>query len=118
MVDYNLPLYQHPQETWDVKKCEKLVKRIARDGMGTPYHFKGYVYPGEIGFPYWADIAVRYNGGTVIDGEWWQGEEWQLPKLPEGFEIVIVPTWGYRIIKRSEHLVVVDEKAIQRADFS
>ena len=98
MVDYNAPLYQHPQQTWDAKKCEKLAKRRTTDGMGTPYPFKGYLHLGELGH-YAHGISVRYNGGCVRDGEWWQGEEWPLPKLAEGFEIVTVPTWGYRIIK-------------------
>lgn len=94
MVNYNAPLYQHPREIWDVKKCEKLVKHIAKDGLGTPYPFKGYIRLGNQG-----DLQVRYNGGCVRDGEWWQGEEWQLPKLADGFELVRIRTWGWRIIK-------------------
>lgn len=95
MVDYNAPLYQHPQAEWDQKKCERLAKRIARDGMGTKYHFRGYIHPGEIGHI----GGIRYNGGTVIDDEWWQGEEHQLPKLPDGFKFIYVSTWGWRLIK-------------------
>lgn len=98
MVDYDASLYQHPQEVWDAKKCEKLAKRTVKDGLGTPYPFKGYLRLGELGH-YAHGMSVRYNGGTVIDGKWWQGEEWPLPKLADGFEIVRVPTWGYRIIK-------------------
>ena len=59
------------------------------------------IHAGELGH-YALGMSVRYNGGTVIDGEWWQGEEWQLPLLAEGYEIVHVPTWGYRIIKTPE----------------
>lgn len=93
MVDYNAPLYQHPQETWDAKKCEKLAKRLCRDGCGTPYPWKGYL-------PELQNNGItRYNGGTVIADKWWQGEERQLPIVAEGFEIIHVSTWGYRIIK-------------------
>ena len=95
MVDYNAPRFQHPRETWTVKQCEKAAKHTAKDGMGTPYPFKGRVHFGH----YAHGMVVRYNGGTVIDGKWWQGEEWHLPLLPEGFQIVVVPTWGHRIIK-------------------
>jgi len=98
MVDYNAPLYQHPQETWDAKKCEKLANRTLKDGLGTPYPGKGYLLSSEIGHQH--GLIVRHNGGTVIDGKWWQGEEWQLPIVAEGYEIITVPTWGYRIIKK------------------
>ena len=100
MVNYDAPLYQHPQEVWDVKKCTKLAKRVAKDGMGTPYPFQGSLYL-QLGH-HVHGMRVRYNGGTVIDGEWWQGEEWQLPQVAEGFKIIHVPTWGYRIIKVGE----------------
>ena len=98
MVDYNAPLYQHPQETWDAKKCEKLCRRVAKDGLGTKYPFKGYI--GDMIGHYHHGMIVRYNGGTTINGKWWQGEEWQLPSVPPEFEIITVPTWGYRIIKK------------------
>jgi len=95
MVDYNAPLFQHPQETWDFAKCKKLANRIAKDGTGTKYPFKGHLHSGEIGHI----GGIRYNGGTSIDGEWWQGEEDQMPILAEGFKIVRNPTWTWRIIK-------------------
>lgn len=99
MVDYNAPLYQQPRETWDSKKCQTLANRVAKDGMGTPYPFKGYLYFGELGHSVFG-ISVRYNGGKVIDGKWWQGEEWQLPELPPEYQIICVPCWGYRIVKK------------------
>ena len=96
MVDYNAPLYEHPRETWDRKKCEKLAKRIAKDGLGTKYPFKGYI--GDL-IRQCSGTKVWHNGGTVIDGKWYQGETQQLPDVAEGFKIVNVLTWGYRIIK-------------------
>lgn len=91
MVDYNATLYRHPQETWDEAKCKKLAKRVATDGMGTKYPFKGYV--GDMVF-----VAVRYNGGCVREGQWYQGEEWPMPILPSGYKIVQLPNWGFRIV--------------------
>jgi hypothetical protein len=97
MVNYNLPLYQNKPEVWDAKQCEKAAKRTVKDGMGTPYPFKGYLnQPSPHG---WLD--VRYNGGCTIDGKWWQGEHFPFPILAEGYEIVYVSTWGYRI-KRTD----------------
>ena len=92
-VDYNAPLYQHPQETWSEAKCARLVNRTVKDGLGTPYPFKGYIHDKEAGY------IQRYNGGCSRDGEWYQGEERKDPILAEGYEIVVVSTWGKRIIK-------------------
>jgi hypothetical protein len=61
------------------------------------------LYNGEIG-GHNGELKVHYNGGCVKgegkDEQWWQGEEWQLPQLAEGYEIVYVSTWGWRIIKK------------------
>ena len=89
--------YIHPQKTWDAKKCERLARHTAKDGMGTKYHFKGYLGSS-------ASIPVtfglqEYNGGCIHNGEWYKGEIRLFPKLAEGYEIVIVPSWGYRIQK-------------------
>ncbi len=93
MMDYNAPLFQHPQPIWDAKKCEKEAKRTAKDGLGTPYPFKGYIGC----HPQWG--VVRYNGGCEREGKWYQGENKPLPKVAEGFEIINVSTWGWRIRK-------------------
>lgn len=91
-------LYRHPRERWSKAKCQKLARRIAKDGLGTPYPWPGYLHPGEIGH-YVFGLTVKYNGGIVKNGRWYAGEEWQLPLLPKGFEIVRVTNWGYRIIE-------------------
>lgn len=89
--------YIYPAEKWDKEKCEKMAKIIAKDGLGTPYPFKGYIgsgltYGGEFG-------TTIYNGGCVREDKWYQGEHRPLPEVAEGFEIEYVPTWGYRIKK-------------------
>lgn len=33
-------------------------------------------------------VSYRYNGGTVIDGKWYEGFEVAKPKVPEGYELV------------------------------
>ena len=90
--------YQHAQEVWDAKKCARLANRTATDGMGTKYHFKGFLHLSELGH-YIHGLSVKYNGGCVRDNKWYQGEEWPLPKVADGFRIVYRPTWGYQIIK-------------------
>lgn len=96
MVDHKAELYEHPQETWDAKKCAKLAKRTVRDGMGTKHHRKGYL--GSPCSPYPIFGPQRYNGGCIRKGKWYQGENKPFPKLAEGFEIISVPTWGWYIV--------------------
>jgi hypothetical protein len=91
-------IYQYPAEVWDKAKCEKMAKRVATDGMGTKYPFKGYLgssacRPSTFG-------TELYNGGCVVNGVWYRGEHRPFPILAEGFEIVVVPTWGWRIKKK------------------
>ena len=32
-------------------------------------------------------ISIRYNGGTTIDGKWFQGYIVPKPKIPKGFKV-------------------------------
>lgn len=96
MVNYALPLYQNPQETWNEKKCKSLVNHLHRDGLGTAYPFRGYFHFGGHN----NELVVHYNGGCEREGRWWQGEQWTLPKVADGYEIVHVPTWGWRLVKK------------------
>ncbi len=88
--------YTHPQEVWNKARCEKQVKHTAKDGLGTPYPFKGYIgsnaYPGGYG-------VTKYNGGCIRNSKLYQGEIKPLPKVADGFEIIHVSSWGYRLIK-------------------
>ena len=34
--------------------------------------------------------SITYNGGTVIDGEWYSGYEVPQPKIPKGYELVSI----------------------------
>lgn len=93
--------YVHPQETWDAAKCKKLANYTAKDGMGNPYHFKGYLgssasIPSRFG-------RTTYNGGCVRHDDWYEGEEFHFPVLAEGYEIVAVPTWGWRIKRKEKY---------------
>jgi hypothetical protein len=83
--------YQYRPEVWDAKTCAKKAKHLATDGLGTPYGFLGY-----IGSHYGQHT---YNGGTIINGEWYQGENKPLPEVAPGFQIVRKPTWGWQIVR-------------------
>jgi len=95
MVDYNAPLYQHAPEVWDEKTCAKKAKSVAKDGHGTQYPFKG-----KIGSHYG---EKRFNGGCIRNGEWWQGENYPFPQIPDTYEIVPVQYWDcYQIRKKKK----------------
>lgn len=87
-----MAMFRNPKETWDEKKCERLARHLHKDGLGTPYPFKGYV--GHL-----IGQTQRYNGGCTRNNKWYEGETFSLPKLAKGFKLVSVPTWGWRIIK-------------------
>ena len=89
--------HTYPREIWDKKKCEKLVKRIRRDSYGTADPFPGYLGSFNSIPPLYG--GIKYNGGIVVKGKWYQGTKNLYPSLPAGFKIIKVPTWGWRIIK-------------------
>ena len=35
-------------------------------------------------------VSYRYNGGTIVNGEWYSGYEVPPPKVPKGFELVSI----------------------------
>ena len=71
--------YTPEQEEWDLAACIKAAKYTAKDGYGTPYPFKGYIGCSQIG--------SEYNHNP-------------LPKIHPDFQIEMVLSWGYRIIKK------------------
>lgn len=83
--------YTNVTETWDAKRCAKEARHVERDGMGTRYPWPGYIGR-RFG-------KVTYNGGCVHDDVWYNGEVFPLPDVAEGFSVVEVSTWGYRIVK-------------------
>ena len=86
-----MDLYQHAPEVWDEQKCNLMSTRFAKDGIGT-----AYPYPGHIGNNFG---EIRYNGGCIRENKYWDGENIPLPIVSDGYEIVRVPSWGYRIKK-------------------
>jgi len=98
--------YCHPQEIWDEAECRKRARHLATDGLGTPYGFRGYIgssfsVPPKFG-------TCRWNGGCCRPGpsgsdKWYPGEFYPKPAIHEDYEIVHVPTWGWRIKLRTDN---------------
>jgi hypothetical protein len=97
MIDYNAALFEFPQEIWDAKKCKKLANYTAKDGMGTKHPRKGYLGSSASIPP--AFGTIRYNGGCIHDGVWYQGENRPLPKIADGYEIIVISSWGWYIVE-------------------
>lgn len=95
----NGEIFCHPQETWNEAKCAKLARRYARDGLGTKYPFPGYLGSSASIPPKYGEI--RYNGGCSHDGKWYQGEFFPLPIIPDTYEIIVVRTWGWRLVRKA-----------------
>jgi hypothetical protein len=92
--------YTHPQETWDEAKCRKMARTTQKDGMGTPYPFKGYIPQSGSALVIQGGYGKqRLNGGCVHGDNWYEGEERLLPIVAKGFKLVRVPTWGWRIVE-------------------
>lgn len=91
-----MKVFKYPRETWSVEQCNKMVRYTASDGMGTKYPFKGYI--GSSASRPAAYGVEKYNGGIVIDNEFYDATLREFPILPNGFEIVAVSSWGWRIV--------------------
>lgn len=94
-----MKIYTYKTEVWDGPTCEKMVRHVAKDGLGTPYPFKGYIGPDS--GPNAIGEMIRYNGGKAIEGEWVEAEFRPIPQVAAGFDIVRVPRWGWRIVTKS-----------------
>ena len=106
--------YYFPKETWDTKKCAKLARHRRRDGLGTPYPFRGYLGSSASMPPFFGKI--RYNGGCTHGDTHYEGEVRPFPNIPEEFVIVVVPTWGWRI-RRVDDLGSYDGTPVDTAQW-
>lgn len=91
------PLYTYKAEVWGRAKCLRFSRSIVRDGMGTPHPRPGYLQkPHPCGE--WGEM-LRFNGGTIIGGEWYQSVKWPLPKVAKGFKWEHILSWGWYLVK-------------------
>jgi hypothetical protein len=93
-----MTFFTHPRETWTKAQCEKIAKHFTKDGLGTKNPWPGQI--AAFGSPYVRyGSKIRYNGGCVRNGEWYDGEEMPLPKIPKSFKFVTRSTWGIYLEK-------------------
>ncbi len=90
--------YMHAQEIWSAAKCEKLAKRRETDAFGSKGP-KGLVSSFSTMYGPRYGTSRDYNPGCERDGEWYKGESWPLPQIPEGFYFESVASWGLFIRK-------------------
>ena len=85
--------YTYPQETWSAVKCAKLAKRRLRDSCGTLHPFPGLIAGSASSYPEYGQTR-RFNGGVVIEAEWYQAVSRPLPVIPSSFRFVTRISWG------------------------
>lgn len=85
--------YTHKQETWDEKKCAAMAKRSRNGGP------RGIIASSASSYPEYGQ-TIRFNGGRVIDGEWYESEAVPLPNIPDSYEFVNLVSWGTVIRKK------------------
>ena len=90
--------YTHPQETWTEAECAKRARYAPADAFGNKPP-KGIIASNASSYPQYGQ-TVRYNGGRVINGEWYQSECRPLPIIPASYEIVPLTSWGKVIRKK------------------
>ena len=90
--------YKGPQEVWDLKRCGKAAKYAPKDHWGNRPP-KGIIVADSASMPLYG--KRRYNGGIVIDGEWYEGTDNPYPLVPPPYGLFWLSAWGV-IITASE----------------
>jgi len=95
-----IELYLRPAEVWDEKTCAKKSKKGKQPGDIASGYRKGDTLKGFIGLklgPVKDYGIVLFGCSLPCDGIEYQGEIRPLPVIPDNYEIIYVPKWGYRI---------------------
>jgi len=92
--------YIHKQETWSEAECMKRARHAPKDHWGNRPP-PGLINHSASSYPEYGQ-TVRFNGGCVREGEWYQAEAVPLPVIPDGWEFVPLCSWGPRIQRKEE----------------
>jgi hypothetical protein len=95
--------YTHPQETWNEAECAKRARHALADHWGNKPP-KGIIASNASSYPQYGQ-TIRFNGGTVINGEWYQAESRPLPVIPASYEFSKLSSWGTIIRKKLSVMV-------------
>lgn len=90
-------LYTHPQETWSTQECQRRARFAPADPYGNRPP-RGIIASNASNHAQYGQ-TVYYNGGIVIENQWYAGEYHPLPLVPNEFEFVSLPSWG-TVIRR------------------
>ena len=103
-----------PQETWDEAQCRKVASHMTRDGLGTPYPWRGLVQCSGSARPQYGQCTL--NGGYSHGGRYYRlGYKRPYPKLHEKYVYVHHMSWGVFIMARKD---VTDEEIFEPEVYS
>jgi hypothetical protein len=91
--------YTYPQETWSEAECAKRAKHAPGNAFGDKPP-KGIIAGSASTYPMYGQ-KMRFNGGTIIDGEWYQSVSVPLPIIPDTYEFYKLTSWGTVIRKKA-----------------
>jgi hypothetical protein len=92
--------YHHaPQETWSVAECEKARKYAPADHWGNRPP-KGIIQGSADARPRYG--RQRFNGGIIIDGEWYDGTDNPYPIVPDPYVLAWLTSWGMIITTKED----------------
>ena len=93
-----MKIYTHPQETWTEAQCKKRASHAPTDGWGNKPP-KGIIAQSASSYPQYGQ-TIYFNGGTIIEGELYEGVSKPLPIIPASYEFVKLVSWGTIIRKK------------------
>ena len=85
-------IYTHPQETWTLQECQRRASYAPKDAWGNRQP-KGIIASNASTRAQYGQ-AFNYNGGTIINNQWYAGEYRPLPFIPPEYEFYTHPSWG------------------------
>lgn len=88
-----MKIYVHKQDIWSEAECRKRSRYNPPNAYGDKNPWPGLISGSADPYAGYGH-TVRYNGGCIRDGEWYDGESKPLPKIPETYRFVYRPTWG------------------------
>lgn len=90
--------FTHPREYWDEKECAKRAQQAHADHWGNKPP-KGIIASNASSYPQYGQ-TIRFNGGCIRKGEWYEAESVPLPVIPRSYEFHKLSSWGLTIRKK------------------
>ena len=94
-----MKVYTTEQETWGEGECRKRSRSNPANAFGDREPWPGKIAGSSSPHPEYGR-TIRYNGGTIIDGELYDAVRVPLPEIHEAYEFVDRPTWGTYIQRK------------------